>query len=61
MILLIYRFANLPTGLNSLVKVGKSLSTLSNGVQPYVIQFPAYKGVHVFTEVSFAFRETFGH
>jgi hypothetical protein len=37
---------------NNLVSTGKSLATISNGMHPLVIQFPAYQGDTVFKQVS---------
>ena len=43
------------TGLNNSVAPSKSLSTISNGVHPMTVQFPAYKGNRVFQEVCLIF------
>jgi hypothetical protein len=39
------------SGLNNNVAPSKSLATISNGIHPIVIQFPAYKGNQVFRDV----------
>lgn len=44
-------FALLLLGLNNNVAPSKSLATISNGIHPIVIQFPAYKGNQVFRDV----------
>ncbi len=38
-------------GLNNATDPSKALGTISNGVHPIVVQFPAYKGNKVFTEI----------
>jgi hypothetical protein len=42
-------------GLNNSVAPSKSLATISNGLHPMIIQFPAYKGNRVFREVCTTF------
>jgi hypothetical protein len=39
-------------GLNNAISSGKSLATISSGLHPVLIQFPAYKGKECFMKVS---------
>jgi len=51
-IVVVTNYANLSTTrLNNAVAASGSLSTLSSGVHPVTIQFPAYRGNHVLREI----------
>mmetsp|Transcript_43282 Transcript_43282/g.90125 ORF Transcript_43282/g.90125 Transcript_43282/m.90125 type:complete len:432 (+) Transcript_43282:1-1296(+) len=51
-VIVITNYATLPmTRLNNAADPSKAPGTISNGVQPIVLQFPAYKGNKVFVEI----------